>query len=570
MAVRPTMAGIKRGQQASVQVLTLPAPVGGVDAKTPLPNMTGEFCIYSYNLTVEEGAVAVRPGYREWALDVEQTSELAIGTLIPFTTAGNNRLWAVTNEGIWDVSTYNSAPVQELQPNQTGTPLDDWTDVSADAGFGTFTAFTADNGDEYMLYADSKNGLFERNLSVPSTPLWIRPNLISPGGSNPDVKAEDVNFVVVHKQRIWLVEQNQTYAHYLGIGAISGATTAFYFGSKFKYGGQLVGLFNWTVDGGAGVDDYLVAVGAGGDLIPYKGIDPSQDDWQNVGSYYIGKPPRGGRFASEYAGELYLLSSFGVISMSDILKGVDLGDSNNNPMSLSFRITKLLRADVAARSDSYGWQMGFVASRGDLIIQTPEGGVQRPLQYVLNLALGAWSFWRDVPMTAFAEWNNELFIGADPTSLESNVYVMDVSRDNVTITPPTLGQNGLDIDFSVLSSFSRLDSPSTYKRVQYVRADFLSVDMPPVTLVTLYDYNISEPSATNSPSDESALSTGIWDVSTWDGALWGQGQYEPSQTVITGGNNMGRSVAIAMRGSTNQSTTFIGWDVSWITGTYAL
>tara|TARA_R110002096_G_scaffold43660_4_gene117859 strand:- start:1219 stop:2928 length:1710 start_codon:yes stop_codon:yes gene_type:complete len=569
MAVRPTMAGIKRGQEASVQVLTLPAPVGGVDAKTPLPNMTGEFCIYSYNLTVEEGAVAVRPGYREWALDVEQTSELAIGTLIPFTTAGNNRLWAVTNEGIWDVSTYNSAPVQELQPNQTGTPLDDWTDVSADAGFGTFTAFTADNGDEYMLYADSKNGLFERNLSVPSTPLWIRPNLTSPG-SGPAVNANLINFVVVHKQRIWLVEQNQTYAHYLGIGAISGATTLFYFGSKFKYGGQLVGLFNWTVDGGAGVDDYLVAVGAGGDLIPYQGIDPSQDDWQNVGSYYIGKPPKGGRFASEYAGELYLLSSFGVISMSDILKGVDLGDSNNNPMSLSFRITKLLRADVAARSDSYGWQMDFVASRGDLIIQTPEGGIERPLQYVLNLALGAWSFWRDVPMTAFAEWNNKLFIGADPAKLESNVYVMDVNRDNVTITAPALGQNGLDIDFSVLSSFSRLDSPSTYKRVQYVRADFLSVDMPPVTLVTLYDYNIGEPTATNSPSDESALSTGIWDVSTWDGALWGQGQYAPSQTVITGGNNMGRSVAIAMRGTTNQATTFIGWDVSWITGTYAL
>ena len=94
--------------------------------------------------------------------------------------------------------------------------------------------------------------------------------------------------------------------------------------------------------------------------------------------------------------------------------------------------------------------------------------------------------------------------------------------------------------------------------------------MPPVTLVTLYDYNISEPAATNSPSDESALSTGAWDVSTWDGALWGQGQYEPSQTIITGGNNMGRSVAIAMRATTNQATTFIGWDVSWITGTYAL
>ena len=253
-------------------------------------------------------------------------------------------------------------------------------------------------------------GLWQRNLTTPTSPeLWVRPTLNNPA-SGPAVSVQNINFVLVHKQRIWVVERDQNHAHYLGIGAISGQTTAFFFGSKFKYGGGIAGLFNWTVDGGAGVDDYLVAVGEGGDLIPYKGIDPSQDDWQNVGSYYIGKPPVGGTFASEYAGELYFLSEFGVIAMSDILKGVDLGDSNRNPNSLSFLVTKLLRKDVSQRSDSYGWQMIFAPSRGDLIINTPERGVAQPIQYVLNLSMGAWSFWRGIPMKAVIDWNTSVFM----------------------------------------------------------------------------------------------------------------------------------------------------------------
>ena len=571
MAIRPSLKGLRRGQEQTIQSLTLPAPQGGVDARTPLASMSGANSIYSYNLTVQEGAVELRPGYREWALDVEQTANAASGTLIPHTTAGSNYLWAVTNEGIWNVSDYDTTPIHELQPDATGVAVDDWTDTSANASYGVFTAFTADNGDEYVFYADSRNGLWQRNVSVPTSPeLWVRPNLNNPG-SGPAVNVENINFVLVHKQRIWVVERDQNHAHYLGIGAISGQTTAFFFGSKFKYGGGIAGLFNWTVDGGAGVDDYLVAVGEGGDLIPYKGIDPSQGDWQNVGSYYIGKPPVGGTFASEYAGELYFLSEFGVIAMSDILKGVDLGDSNRNPNSLSFLITKLLRKDVAQRSDSYGWQMLFAPSRGDLIINTPKQGVAQPLQYVLNLSMGAWSFWRDVPMTAVIDWNTSVYILAVPQGeVTPNVYVMDINRDNVKITPPTQGQNGEDINFSILSSFSRLGADTVYKRVQYIRTDFLSPNQPTLNTRILYDYNINEPSTPISPPDEGTLLTGLWDISSWDNALWATGQYATPKQVIIGGNDMGRSVAIAIRGTAADKTTLIGWDISWIAGSYAL
>lgn len=576
MAINPTqLRPFKTGVPATVQAITLAAPTGGIDTRSALASMSGDNSIYSYNLTVQEGAVAVRPGYREWALGLDDgiTANLGVKTLIPHTTAGFDSLWAVTNEGIWNVTDYNTAPVQELSPNQTGQPADDWTITTEDAGYGVFTALAADNGDEYVFYADSKNGLFVRNLTNLTTPLWERTTFSAAGASDPAVNNSLINFIVVHKQRLWFAEQDSNHAHYAGIGAVTGNVEAFFFGSKFKYGGGIAGLFNWTVDGGAGVDDYLVAVGEGGDLIPYRGIDPTQDDWANVGSYYIGKPPIGGNFASEYAGELYFLSSFGVIAMSDILKGVDLGDSNRNPNSLSFLITKVIRKDVALRGTQYGWQMAFVPSRGDLIIATPSKDINNPIQYVLNLSLGAWSYWRDIPMTSFVDWQGKLFIGVTvPTSPQESgkVAIMDVARDNVLITPLVGIQNGSNIDFSILSSFSKLGQDAVYKRVQYVRSDFLAVTKPVTEIKTLYNYDINEPTRTDSTEAENNYPVGVWDVDDWDAAIWGAGLYDPAKDAVSGGYDMGRTVAIALRGSSGVACTFIGWDISWIAGQYAL
>ena len=129
----------------------------------------------------------------------------------------------------------------------------------------------------------------------------------------------DIRGVVAHKQRIWFLEEDSTTGWYLGIGSIAGEVSPFYFGAKFRHGGRLAGLFNWSVDGGAGVDDFLVAVSQAGDVLPYQGSDPSSDDWQLRGSYFIGEVPNTPTFGTEQGGELFLLSSFGVSSLNDLL-----------------------------------------------------------------------------------------------------------------------------------------------------------------------------------------------------------------------------------------------------------
>ena len=80
-------------------------------------------------------------------------------------------------------------------------------------------------------------------------------------------------------------------------------------------GGELVGLYNFTMDGGDGVDDYLVALSRAGDVVIYRGDDPSLIDlWNIVGTFYVGELPAERRVANEYGGDLYIISVFGMIS----------------------------------------------------------------------------------------------------------------------------------------------------------------------------------------------------------------------------------------------------------------
>ena len=106
--------------------------------------------------------------------------------------------------------------------------------------------------------------------------------------------------------------------------------------------------------------------------------------------------------------------------------------------------------------------------------------------------------------------------------------------------------------------------------MQYVRSDFLAVTKPVTEVKTLYNYDINEPTRTDSTESVDNYPVGVWDVDDWDAAIWGAGLYDPAKDAVSGGYDMGRTVAIALRGSSGVTCTFIGWDISWIAGQYAL
>lgn len=525
-----------RGQAPAMQVTTLPAPIGGVDGRFSLASNRPENCTYAYNLVPTEYGLRTREGYREWVIGL---GGLGVRTLIPSRgvtgSESGDALFVTTNEGIWDVTTPAVPPVSELT----------FTTQTDAAGWGHYTHYTDDAGNSSIFLADSANGLFEYDISLGT---WAQ----APGIIGVDVT--NIVFVVVHKQRIWLIEKDATHAWYLPIGAKAGTVQRFEFGSKFKHGGELVGLYNWTLDSGSGVDDVLVGVSRAGDVLPYTGSDPSQVySWELIGSYFIGDVPAGRRVASEFGGELHLLSDYGLVSMSDLLRGVS---NTGQAMERTQKVSRFIRDDMDLYAQDRGWEIKFNTNEGVLLVNTPKR-IDQYLQYRANLAVGdggAWGFWRGVPGLTFEPWRNRLMIGTE----DGRVLRMDTTVDESTIADPV----GKPVEFSLLGNFLDFGGPGRFKWGSHARPDFLATQRPSFEAKFVYDFDIAELPQVGAPVD---VPQSAWDSSLWDAAVWGADR-AVAHSRLFGSWGPGRTMAVAIRGSSVTRTTLASYDVMWHAG----
>lgn len=513
--------------------VTVPASVGGVNALDPLLGMPPTDCIYTYNLMPSEYGLRLRKGYREWATGCG-SSNTEVRTIIPFSgqDTANDKLWGVTQDGIYDVTS-----------NGTTSPTEDvtFTTTTTNAGYGVWTEMTLDTGAQVLFYADAQNGLHQY---TESTATWTVPSLTGPTVAN-------IVFVNLWKQRLWVVEDESGDAYYGPVDGISGTFTKFTFGSKFRYGGEVVGIWPWTIDGGAGVDDFLVAVSRGGDVLVYQGSDPSLGDFGLVGSFFIGEIPDSRRIAVSYGGELYLLSTFGVISVRDLLNGVDVSSAIASP---SAKINRILRAEILDQKSTYGWSIQAHPPDGFLQIMQPFSADNDAIQYNQNLLTKAWGYWSGMAMKCGEAWNGEYYMGdADGRVLQ---YYGD--KDNTTIA----GATGSDIDFSILTSFQGLDDHAAHHQAGVIRMISSTAGEVSYSVSAIYDYDIVAEAATASAiaaSGNTLWDTGLWDAGTWDAST-------QSDTQLKGGGGMGRTFSIAMKGYAGNRFTFIGWDVTIMSG----
>lgn len=554
--------GFTNPSPQELQVTRMPAPIKGMDARAAVGAMQPENCIYAYNLVPAEYGLLIRDGYREWQTEVTTgAASFGIETMMPYdalnTGVAQDRLFAVTNQGIWNVTDFDAAPILMYQF------IIDTTD---DAGHGIHAHYIDQAGNELMFYADSANGLFTYTAD---TDTWVPTTGITgtdPSSGIADLDIANVVFVVVHKQRIWLIEDGASHAWYLPIASRSGACKPFFFGSKFPHGGKLLALINWSRDGGMGLDDYLVAVSSAGDLIPYQGSDPSQLEggagvttagWSARGTYFIGKIPLGRRFFSEYSGELYLLSTFGLISMNDLLKGVDPKDVSAD--SLTFPVSRILRTQLLSTINEPGWEPIFIPSQGVLLIASPESlSTGQYIQYSMNLTVQGWGLWRGVPMECLTEWNGKIYFGTE----DDRICVMDVPRDEVLLDQNDPTSGGYPVNYSMLTAYTDGGQAGVFKRAQFVRPDFLSVNRPTFSTKILYDYDIQEITFPVTPPLQLG---GAWDVGNWDNAVWGGGEVQ-GFSALQGNGGIGRYMAIAMRGECVEETRLISWDLMWVSG----
>ncbi|MCP4126310.1 MAG: hypothetical protein GY753_04525 [Gammaproteobacteria bacterium] len=561
-----TLGRYGQATQPTAKPYTFPASVGGINAVDSLMMMPPEDCIYTVNLMPSEYGLRLRKGYQEWATgcveDPPRAPNSNVNTIIPFESniqdVANDRLFAVTAEGIWNTTLLATTnPTQEVTFVQTESP----------AGFGVWTEFTGDAAGDglrghYLFYADGLNGIWQYEEA---TDTWTQPpsgtagtdwHYMDTDGTTPlAFPVDNVAFVMVHKQRIWVILEDEDDAWYLPLASVTGELKKFTFGSKMPHGGNLIGLYNWTVDGGDGVDDMLVAVSRGGDVIVYQGEDPeitpdgsNIGPWSTRGTWFIGETPESRRIATTYGPDLFILSTFGITSLNALLRGDTLGQG-----APSKKVNRFLRPDVESGKNSYEWQLTTHPADGFLQIITPKPTANPYLQYNMNLQTMAWGFWEDVPIFGADSWSGDYYMGGP----DGKVYINNGTLDNQTLT-----EVGEPISFRTLTSFQAPAGHSNFNRVGFIRTIGVLAGSASINVRAVYDYAIE--TETPLPPFTPPSGDNVWDSAIWDTALWDFGLEGKSFT--QGALGMGRTFAVAVNGNSTTRISVVGWDCLYNTG----
>jgi hypothetical protein len=562
-----------RAPAPTIQAASLPASVGGINAYDAIMAMPPEDCIYTFNLMPVEYGLRLRKGYTEWATGINGD----VRTLIAYDSASEDpskdRLWAVTEFGIFNV-TNSTGAVQFDVVTEDGlddvvtedgldtivteggsAPVQDvvFADQTDPAGYGVYTEWTNDASIHYLFYADGINGIHQyqeaTGWSVPTG--WTYDDPDNPGTPLP-FPVDDVAFVMAHKLRLWVILENSDDAWYSDIASVAGDFTKFTFGAKMPHGGYLQGLWTWSLDGGNGMDDFLVGISRGGDILVYKGSDPALADWTMVGSWFIGATPRSRRLVSDHGSDMYMLSTYGITSLRDLLQGSVAEMNRNSP---SAKINRFLRADIESSVDYYGWAIANYPGDGFLQVITPQPSNTPYVQYNQNTSTRAWGFWRGVPMLCGQTWNGQYFMGA----ADGIVYLYDGVLDGTTLS----GIVGNPISFETLTSFQAPNnSHATYKRCALIRTVGVLAGTAAISIKPVFDYNI----AVDLPAPSPQPNTGenVWDSAVWDLSVWDYGLTGRSYPAATLGH--GRVMAIGMTGSAANRINIVGWDVMYTEG----
>lgn len=514
-----------QAQPQLTKPVTIPAPMGGVTSESNLLGMPLSEAVYCFNLIPGDYGVEVREGYESESEAIPVGGNTQVRTVIGYRGAKDDgtghKLFAVTNLGIYDTTDLSQKVAFAI--------------TTGSAGYGVYTTYESIGG-SYLFYCDEVNGGFryeeDLNTWTPIVDLTLDGVAFDP---------KRIVGAVAWKNRIWFTVRDSSVAYYLPTGQISGVLTPFDFGNKFEYGGSLVGVWSWTVEGGNGPNDYLVAISRGGDLLVYQGLDPSNAASFGVkGSWYLGSLPVGRSFVYNYSGDLLVLTIFGLIQLSALLKGTP---ASSDEAFLTKKINRFVREEMFQSKNTMGWAITQHPRLGYLMVVAPPRAGVRPIQFVRSTG-GAWTLYRGIPISSISEHLGELHIG---TSFDKGhkIYKLTGNLDN-----------DKPIEWSAVTAYSGFDAPANFKRVQFIRPMFVGQMTPVYDVHARYDFDLEDITGAPRLPD---IGVGIWDASLWDKAVWGEGYISDQKPY--GGSGMGRHVAIAIRGASLVPTTLVGFDV---------
>lgn len=468
-ALRPN-----RSQAQTAIGASIPAPVKGWDAISPLAKMDPQNAVILRNWIPRAGYVEVRKGSRDYMTGAGDPVE----SLLTWRgdPTGVDKLFAVADTGVF--------PITDLS--------DPWpASVKTVSNPRIQSANFANDGGSFIINVNGDDTPFRYDGAT-----WA--NLTITGSSGPiTLDPQDLIDVCTHKSRLHFLEKGTLRTWYLDTNAIQGTAQLLDLGPLFKEGGTLNAIDTWSSPFGLGQDDYFVALTSEGEVAVYQGDDPSNVlYWTQVGLFQIGKP-LGRRSLFKFGGDLIALTTNGVISFNQAIK---LDRSQQNAVALTQKIQNAFLDATKAYSANFGWDAIFYQEEALALYNIPIEELGISYQYVQNLQNGAWCEFRGLNAFCWATANEAIYFGGEDGVYQANKGVTD---------------SDMDLNYDCLSAFNYFGSPRQ-KNFTMVRPIFnATANIQPAVEIDA-DFVISTPTAT--PTVIDTHTTAMTVRKDWNGA----------------------------------------------------
>lgn len=514
------------------KVSSVPAPVGGLNARDPIVAMDPKDAIVMRNWWPQPYGCSVRKGYFKWAQGMTGTVH-SLATLN--NVNGSTKLFAWGSTNFYDV-TAQGAVGAAIYSALTDAPWQ-WIQLVNSAG----AHMIAVNGFDNAIKA----------TGVTTARITAGDGIVANtwAGLNPQAAIQ----VTVHQRRLWAVEKDTANGWFLPPDAVQGTFQKVDFGPLFPHGGFLMFLTTWTMDDGNGAEDHLVGLSSEGDAVVFAGTDPTDDTkWSLVGVYYMGAPVSGRRSYAKVGGDLLILTQQGAASMTETLVSTKVQERASilRTDKIQFLVSEL----TSLYSGEFGWQLSYFAELNMLMINVPSPAIDGNIQLASNQLINSWTQFSGMDAAVWINYDDLPHFG----DYAGNVWAAwSGTVDGVGLA----GTGGTGILAEVQQAYTYLGSAATQKQMGMYKPNLVVDVVVNFRSNIVYDFVDSTLTA---PDSIPPAGTPLWDVSFWNSAFWGGGTAVQRPWIQAQGIGNAASIQLVVKGT--GEVLWVSTDFSFVTG----
>lgn len=473
----PSLLKVARRRGAS-RTATVPAPVGGLNARDSAATMQPEYANVMQNWWCTTKDIMVRKGANDHLTGMNGQVE----SLMPYVKPdGTETLFCAEGTDFFDATTAGAAGAAV----QTSLADARWSSINFTNTSGTsYLCCFNDAGNDTPYYWNNSSWIEITGVSSPAITGVTTTKLKAPW---------------VHHRRLWMIEVNSLHAWFLPVDAVGGAAEKLDLSGICKLGGHLVAGGTYTFDGGDGPDDYWYAITSEGEVVAYRGSDPtSLSTWGIVGVWSVGKPI-GTRPLLRFRGEALLILEEGVYPLSKAL----IASETDATSAITFNIKNAIANASALYSTNFGWQIVSYPEANMLILNVPRTTGSNQQQYAMNTITGAWTTFDNINANCWTIFKGQPFFGGNQTVGQFWGNYSD---------------NGNNIDTDLQQAFTDFQLPGMIKHVKLIKPFMFSNGSPSVLIGCNSDFKDEPPT---SALDFTGTTYSVWDSAVWDSGVWG-------------------------------------------------